>query len=997
MATLFYRISTYQNLSKTFIYPPKNILSTSIHYALFGAMISIITTPVSFANTADDRLMPAIGSQPLIIQESPIIQKTPQKTSDTPYTIEPAILGTFSLPITDNTTHNSPKFTQSNDTDNNQSSDDTQSNDTQANDTTQTPTQTINDSTSDIITNTDPNTQNTYNISTDINNATNTTTSHLDTSTFLSDNTTTQQTKDINQTISQDTNPNSPIAQKPIYTIADNTIDLQNFQIDSRPIASTRPSNLTALYKPTQQGRHCQGVWQSVATPKNNLLNHNYAFADYGYYDNVDYAELSGNVVLYQNGQKVLADKLTVNTKTSAISANGQVFFSDDNNKLGLMGISKTASFDGQDKITASDIAFASQTLNAHGYAKTLNANQNRYVLSDTMFSTCPPNDKKWYIQASNLTLDKDSGRGIAKHTTLKIKDVPVLYLPYFNFPIDNRRTTGFLLPNIGLNSEDGLQIDTPYYINIAPNYDATITPTVYAKKNPRLVGEFRFLTKNAGSGQLQAGYLPNDKRYFDKTRMHLFFDYNWQSAKIANLSAYANYRYVSDNRYLSDFNKLRLSNTPLNLPRRLGVSYFNDYVNVDLRAESYQTLKASDLSDNAILDKQKPYARLPKLSIDYRLPPKFLGRFDKVLIEGTSQSAYFKKSINDGSEPEKSGVRLFNRLSVSQPFVKSWGYLTPKISATHLYTHYDEDSQIAQNLNKNNISRAVFVPQLSLDMGLYLQKSGSPFGLYKILGGYQVLSPRIKYLYSSHKDQSDMPNFETIRTPVSYEQLLSDTWFLGYDRILDIHAVTPALNYRYIDNQGKTRFDASVAKQLHFDNSQLYLDNQPVHTNLGLVWQTSVQPWQNLWFDTSGSLTDDYHLNAFVGQVRYAPSSNQLYNFGIVKRQDNRPIGQYSFSALTASAIFPINDNWQVLMTSHYDNKRHQLVDATIGFNYEDCCIGVSVYGREYRHDLNLADKPNRSIMAELRLTGLTGRGGLYRLLNSKILGFDNLSWADK
>lgn len=147
------------------------------------------------------------------------------------------------------------------------------------------------------------------------------------------------------------------------------------------------------------------------------------------------------------------------------------------------MGISKTASFDGQDKITASDIAFASQILNAHGYAKTLNANQNRYVLSDTLFTTCPPNDKKWYIQASNLTLDKDSGRGVAKHTTLKIKDVPVLYLPYFNFPINNRRTTGFLLPNVGLNSEDGLQIDTPYYINIAPNYDATITPTVYAKK----------------------------------------------------------------------------------------------------------------------------------------------------------------------------------------------------------------------------------------------------------------------------------------------------------------------------------------------------------------------------------------------------------------------------------------------------------------------------------------------------------------------------------
>lgn len=783
-------------------------------------------------------------------------------------------------------------------------------------------------------------------------------------------------------------------------------------------------ATLSSLYKSHSKGRYCQGSWYlpSGDTPSNDALQQSlvaagvepshahysgsYAYADYGYYDNQEYAELVGDVVVYQNGQKVLADKVTLNPKTRAMNAVGQVLFSDDRldngspesgSSLGngLIGVSNRVRFDGKDTTVADDIAFASRQLNAHGYAEQLIRQNNRYLMDNAMFSTCPPDDRKWYINASSITLDQQSGRGIAKNTTLKIKDTPVLYLPYFNFPIDSRRATGFLLPSVGFNSNDGVRVTTPYYFNLAPNYDATITPTIFSNRNPMLTGGFRYLTSDFGSGRIEGAYLAKDKQYANKDRSHLFFDHLWQSKVIDNLSAYATYRHVSDNQYLSDFDTLGLSNNPLNLPRRAGVSYNNDYLRADLRAETFQTLDATDIYGNVITDKDKPYSRLPQLSLDYVVPSEWLGRFKQVNIAGTSQSAYFKKSINDGSAPETSGVRMYNQLSASIPFARAWGYITPKASLAHLYTSYDEDSQTSQNLDKNSASDAVFVPQLSLDAGLYFYKSGAPFGLYKDLGGYQLLSPRIKYLYSPHKNQSNMPNFETVLASMTYEQLLSDTWFLGYDRIMDMHAITPALNYRYIDSAGQTRIDASIAEQIYLEDSQVYLDKQLTHqSSSGLAWQASIQPWQNLWFDTSGSFTPNYNINAFIGSLRYIPSANQLYNFGVIERKNNEALGQFALSALTASAIFPISERWQVVGSAQFDTDRSQFMDALVGVNYEDCCIGFSVYGRHYRNDLNPSAKPTQAVMAELRLTGITGRGSLFRLLNQKVLGFENVSW---
>jgi len=747
-----------------------------------------------------------------------------------------------------------------------------------------------------------------------------------------------------------------------------------------------------------------------------------YAESDYGYYDNVDYAELSGNVIIDQGEQHIEAQKVVLDLSSGVAAAQGQVMFTDQaignapnrgtaterpaatvNDKVsqgGLIGVADSLNYNTETgQSTAKDVAFASVELQAHGYAKRLNRpNETQYELDEVMFSTCPPTNRKWQFDAKSIDLDTETGRGEAYNTTFKIADVPVFYLPYFNFPIDNRRSSGFLLPSASVGSKSGLEVDVPYYFNLAPNYDATLNTRVYTNRNPMLSGEFRYLTEEYGEGIFNGSYLPNDKKYDGEDRSSFFYDHYWSSTSIPRLSGDAKYSYVSDADYLNDFDTLGLSDNTLNLPRRARLNYYNDYVNGELKVETYQTLDAFTNTGERLEDKDKPYSRLPQLSLNYRLPWS-----DNINFTGVHDSAYFKKSIDDGSEAEKSGVRVYNKLSAAYPIEAAWGYINPKLSLQHLYTSYDQDSLDANNLDEDDGSQSVFVPQASIDAGLNFYQSGSPFGAFDdTMGGYQLLSPRLKYTYSPFEDQNDIPNFNTRIASINYQQLFSDSWFLGYDRLQDLHAITPGINYRYIDATGVTRFDGSIAEQFYYDDGRVTLEDQtPVFDtdSSGMVWNTSTQPYNNVWVDVSGALNSSYDLNYITTELRYQPSSNSLFNVGFVKRQEDENTNQLPISALTASAIFPINSNWRVLAQGQYDYRRNQTLDALVGIDYEDCCIGFAVYGRRYYNDLNINDKPNQAIMAEIRLNGLgSDSGRLTRLLADKVLGFEptQTAWKD-
>lgn len=752
-----------------------------------------------------------------------------------------------------------------------------------------------------------------------------------------------------------------------------------------------------------------QQALAAAATDQPNSSFPIYASADYGYYDNENYAELSGDVQINQGRQQISADKVVVNVQDGIAAAQGNVLLVDaaqstqstdgnprvslkDSPKGGLITVADELAYQTDStKATAKDVAFASVPLQAYGYAKRLNkVDESRVEIDDVMFTTCAPDNPTWQINAKNIDINTDTGRGEAYNATLKVKNTPVLYLPYFNFPIDDRRTSGFLLPRGGFSTEGSFNVQLPYYFNLAPNYDATVTPTIFTDRNPMLTGEFRYLTEKFGYGSLTGSYLPNDKQYNDEDRKRFYYDHHWQSKDIPNLSIDALYQYVSDPKFLNDFETLGDETVQLNLPRRIQANYYNDYLTALAKIETFQTLDRNLTNSEKILDKDKPYDRLPQLSVKYRVP--WVTQFD---LTGISDFAYFKRPIDDGSAPEQSGGRLYNKLTAAYPMMRTWGYVTPSVSLQHLYTQFDQESADANGLDKNSKSQSIFVPQFSIDSGLNFFKAGTPFGKFDdSLGGYQLLSPRLKYVYSPYKDQTDVPNFNTRLASLNFSQLYEDSWFLGYDRLPDNNHLTPSLNYRYIDGNGLTRLDASVGKQIYLSDIRVHLDDTDDGLkidNTGTVFEVSTQPRQDFWVDLDGSVDDNADLNYINTQFRYAPTFNSLYNLGYIKRNDSR-FGQKALSAFTGSAVLPINDNWQFLGAVQYDNEKSRFSDALAGFTYGSCCYGLSIYARRYYDELSDKDSADHAIMAEISLNGLSnkGDGRLASLMRNRVLGYD-------
>lgn len=752
-----------------------------------------------------------------------------------------------------------------------------------------------------------------------------------------------------------------------------------------------------------------QQALAAAATDQPNSSFPIYASSDYGYYDNENYAELSGDVQINQGRQQISADKVVVNVQDGIAAAQGNVLLVDaaqstqstdgnprvslkDSPKGGLITVADELAYQTDStKATAKDVAFASVPLQAYGYAKRLNkVDESRVEIDDVMFTTCAPDNPTWQINAKNIDINTDTGRGEAYNATLKVKNTPVLYLPYFNFPIDDRRTSGFLLPRGGFSTEGSFNVQLPYYFNLAPNYDATVTPTIFTDRNPMLTGEFRYLTEKFGYGSLTGSYLPNDKQYNDEDRTRFYYDHHWQSKDIPNLSIDALYQYVSDPKFLNDFETLGDETVQLNLPRRIQANYYNDYLTALAKIETFQTLDRNLTNSDKILDKDKPYDRLPQLSVKYRVP--WVTQFD---LTGISDFAYFKRPIDDGSAPEQSGGRLYNKLTAAYPMMRSWGYVTPSVSLQHLYTQFDQESADANGLDKNSKSQSIFVPQFSIDSGLNFFKTGTPFGKFdESLGGYQLLSPRLKYVYSPYKDQTDVPNFNTRLASLNFSQLYEDSWFLGYDRLPDNNHLTPSLNYRYIDRNGLTRLDASVGKQIYLSDIRVHLDNTDDGLkidNTGTVFQVSTQPRQDFWVDLDGSVDDNADLNYINTQFRYAPTFNSLYNLGYIKRNESR-FGQKALSAFTGSAVLPINDNWQFLGAVQYDNEKSRFSDVLAGFTYDSCCYGLSIYARRYYDELSDKDSADHAIMAEISLNGLSnkGDGRLASLMRNRVLGYE-------
>ncbi len=615
-------------------------------------------------------------------------------------------------------------------------------------------------------------------------------------------------------------------------------------------------------------------------------------------------------------------------------------------------------------------------------------------------YSGCPCPDPAWYIESSRVDLYMDQNEGVARNGVLYFKDVPILYSPYLTFPLSDERKSGFLVPTYGTSSNSGFELTTPYYLNLAPNYDATLFPRYMSKRGLQLGTEVRYLGREY-SGQAFGTYLMHDQQRGEKRWM-----YSWQHTQQLpyGLTAYLDARKVSDDDYFRDFSTFGLNDAAVTyMPSQALLSWSgNRYLSGSLQFYRYQTLQ--DSTGSFITP---PYDKLPEL---YMRAQHY--NWNGLDIVSDNYATRFVSPIYHGDAfPQQSGQRLMpngtratSYTTISRPFVLPGAYLTPKIGLhmSHYETEWFSADLPAYAGWPRSQSRVL--PIASIDGGLTFERSTTLFGNDAI----QTIEPRAYYLYVPYRDQSQLPVFDTGVATFNFIQAFDENIFSGgWDRIANANQFTLGMTTRWLDaDTGFERLSLSAAQRFYFTDLKVTLPGQTPR----------VDKKSDYLLGANAALTDKFSVY-FDGQfkaetrqrerlstgVRWNPK--RLATVSLAYRYERDPNAYYdpyrvysddatieSREQVSLSGQWPISRRWYGVGRYDYSLQEKRSTQSILGLEYRgDCCWTARVVMQRYAVS---AEKANTAVFLQLELSGLGSLGtDPMRLLSERVVGYESVA----
>ena len=643
--------------------------------------------------------------------------------------------------------------------------------------------------------------------------------------------------------------------------------------------------------------------------------------------------EASGRVEARQAGQNFFADWLRYDAALNEVQARGQVrleqpalLVAGDSLRLNLNDYSG--------EFTQPVYQFTAQP--GRGDAERIDfIDENHFNLQDATYTTCPVDNDDWFLKVRDLDIDKTRNVGTAHNASLHFLGVPILYTPWMDFALNNERKTGVLAPTFGTTERSGLDILVPYYLNLAPNYDATLYPRLLSKRGVQLGGEFRYMLGEA-RGENRLEYLPNDSEA-DRSRWSVALNNTYRLN--ANTQAGMLYSRVSDDDYFRDLSNLISITSVSHLNREAWVITQHANWNAELRAQSFQTLQ--DSTADPILE---PYARLPH------------ARLGVAQTFGNGLEFNLESEATRFAHPTKTeGTRVLAYPTLRLPLSNSFGFLTPQIGWHSSYYALDD------NAPEERITRNL--PIFSLDSGVVFDRPFSFAG-----NDYeQTLLPRAYYVYAPYRDQTMIPVFDTAMLDFSYAQMFTENQFIGGDRINDANQLTLAVSTRFIEAaSGLERLLVTLGQRYYFSTQQVTLPGIEPRTSsatdvLAAVSGQITRDWRidTAWqYDTQDGTVIRQNLGA-----SYRPGPGRALNFGY------RYIDQTT-EQIDLSGQWPLGQRWYGMFRYNYSFQDDKLVEGLAGLEYNGGCWVVrTVFQR-------LATKEDQSTDAFFLQLELNGMG---------------------
>jgi LPS-assembly protein len=705
-------------------------------------------------------------------------------------------------------------------------------------------------------------------------------------------------------------------------------------------------------------------------------------------------ALLDGDVQISQGYRQIRSNSARIDQTNRNVELQGNVQFREP----GMLLLGSNAEIDIDSKEVKIDNAtYVLHDAAVRGSAKTLTRTKDGVItINDATYSTCEPGDSTWQMVTTEIAIDQQSGFATVKNAQLRVKDIPVFYFPWIKFPINDRRSSGLLFPTINSSSDNGFDYAQPIYWNLAPDYDATITPRLVQERGVGIEVELRHLSRHSET-TMTGAFLGSDKGGRDDENTdpdtglpeHLGEDrYLTGLTHLGGIgkawSTFLDLNNVSDNDYFNDFGSLgQESRSKINLRRVAGVSYKTDNWDYRVEAQDHQII---------IDGLEQQYSVLPKVTANGHY------RFDNNLVVNlNNQTARF-----DHDDPDLvTGDRHRVDYGISWDKRWSWGYFRPQFRLKHLA--YNIDQQPSNNLS--DIS-ALTVPVSSLDTSLFFERPASFFDGYT-----QTLEPRLYYVKSKFRDQTGLPDFDTREFTPSYDLLFRDERFNGGDRISDEERLTIALTTRYIDSKsGQERFSASIAQAINYIDRRVTLTSSPTEDQLGELSRrqsplaVKLAGRLNKSWRFSSDIIYDTHDNDLAKSsiaLRYNDLQNRLLNFSYHSTHraprlfDGAPLNQ-DIKQADISGVMPLQGNFNLVGRWNHDFTNSRMLDVFAGFEYNSCCWRASLIARrslDRKDELLLPEKDlklTNGIFFQIQFKGLAGANGrVDSILKNGIYGY--------
>ncbi len=686
---------------------------------------------------------------------------------------------------------------------------------------------------------------------------------------------------------------------------------------------------------------------------------------------------VQGNVQLRRGDQFLGTDRLTYNSETGEYTAEGRVRYQDS----GMRIVAARAEGNQQsDTHSISDLRYQLIERRGNGGADRIELQGAHGALLGSSYSTCEPSQRAWELRASRIDIDTEKGMGVARNATVRIGKVPVLYVPWLTFPIDDRRRTGLLYPSISLSGRNGFDWKQPIYLNLAPNYDATLVPRIMSDRGIVLGGQFRWLYEQ-GRGELSGNWMPKDKlpendpgRYLldlngnpiagatlpdsNRGQFGLGATHNFSPAWYAS----TNLGWVSDTHYLEDFSNSLYGVSSYSIRSEAGLFGRGRHWSASLMADHFQ------LADYTLTDANLPYDRLPRALAHWAMP------FGRVFEAGIDAEAVrFDHQVFDA------GSRLDVKPYVSMDLEGTSWFVRPKLAWR--YTGYQLDDPLAARLG-GDASPSRSLPITSVDAGVYFDRETDILGERYL----NTLEPRLYYLNVPYRDQTGLPLFDTGPMTFSWGQLFRDNRYTGPDRQTNANQLTTAITTRLISqDDGRERLAASLGQIRYFDDSRVTVPGEVPVAEGKSAWiaDVGVSPSDRWTINGTYQWDPKFRRQDLASlRARYLIGDTGIVNVGYRYRRDLIEQADLSF-------LYPINQNWSLVGRYYYSIFDRKELETIAGVQWESCCLAVRVVGRRYLR--NRTGELNNSIQVEFELKGLGSAGqDSARVLRRAILGYD-------